>query len=140
MKPKRAQCSFAFFYKERKRTQRTFRSFIQNRKERKERKERRVLLLRTKKTQRMPRSFIMNGKEPRTLRSFEKNRCPTLVKNNDKNISVVVCKHYSKFEKILRNTAKLIQPFYCKSGPQVSRFMIETGEKQSCDIVSLKGP
>ena len=63
MKPKRVQRSFAFFYKERKRTQRTPCSFIKNVKER---RECFVLLKRTQKNARM-------------LRSFEKNGCPTLL-------------------------------------------------------------
>ena len=82
----------AFFYKERKRKQRTPHSFIKNEKER---KKRRVHFYKERKrTQRTPHSFIKNGKEckkrrvllyrtrknTRTLRSFEKNRCPSLDK------------------------------------------------------------
>ena len=68
MKPKRAQRSFAFFYKERKRTQRTPRSFI---KTLKNAKNVPFFYKEGKRMQRMFRSFIMNGKE-------HKERCVLL--------------------------------------------------------------
>ena len=58
------------FYKERKRTQRIFSSFIKNKKEHKERKRTQDCFVLLKRMQ----------KNARTLRSFEKNRCPTLIK------------------------------------------------------------
>ena len=67
MKPKRAQRSFAFFYKERKRTQRMPHSFIKNVKER---KESRVLYKERKRTQRTFRSFEKNAKERENVAFF----------------------------------------------------------------------
>ena len=71
---KRTQKNDTFFYKERKRTKRTQRSFIKNIKERKECS---ILFIKTAK-ERDNVSFFWKERK-RTLRSFEKNVCPTLI-------------------------------------------------------------
>ena len=77
MKPKRVQGSFAFFYKERKRTQRALRSFTKNVKNAKNAtffyKERKWM-------QRTKHSFIKEAKESKNVAFFWKERLPNPAK------------------------------------------------------------